>query len=205
MLIIQNNEIQGLIAPITHQELLMQLRHESGAAHWIAPSTPDGTYALADVSDLQQRTLTDIQATPEYQAWLGQHPEALPALTVSLSITGGDGRDVPGIVRGVSGQDSLAVTGDIRDASGALVPLSYAWRVTVVKVRSVSNPVALDSFTLLADVVAGAFTLPVFTHETPGVYMISDDDFDVIPGAMFGLPSDHRVVLADGPKFFKVI
>lgn len=39
---------------------------------------------------------------------------------------------------------------------------------------------------------------------SPGVYMITDEDFDTIDGAVYGLTSDYKVALVGGKKFFKV-
>jgi len=163
--------------------------------------TPEWSY-VEDSNGVKHPNTHDCAA---YCDKIAEYAPLLPVLTVSLSITGGDGRDVPGIVRGVSGQDSLAVTGDIRDAAGTLVPLSYSWRITIVKVRSVAEPVPLDSFTYTVGVDHGDFYVSMFVHDVPGVYMISDADFDIVPGALFGLLNDYRVVLAGGPQFFKVI
>lgn len=91
MLIIKNHEVHGLKATITQAELLMQpILHESGASWWTADNA-DGTFALADVVNLNQRTQEQLEATPEYQAWYYGNPENMPALYVDISLTPTEG------------------------------------------------------------------------------------------------------------------
>ena len=217
MIIFDNNNVIGLIAPITpEEEALLPLLHESGAAHWIIDNNTG--VMLADASGaiwfLRQRTNEELQATPEYQAWLAAQPTELPAIYVTLALSGGDGKaPIVGAKLGHPTQGTLDITGDLRltpDAPGLPVSINFAWRVTLRKIISEFDTTAIDSVPVDGcQVVNNVITWAGFNPEavglSAGVYMITDADFATVSGALFGLPNDFRVVLVGGARFFKVL
>ena len=87
MIIVNTLQIDGVTAPITPAEqALFPLTHASGAARYVCGNA-DGQFALDALMSFRQRTQTEIEATPEYQAYIGNHPELLPELWVALSLT----------------------------------------------------------------------------------------------------------------------
>ena len=217
MLIFDNDNVTGLIAPITPEEMSLQpLTHASGAAHYIIDNATGEM--IADASGaiwfLRQRTDTELQATPEYQAWLAAHPAELPAIYVTLALSGGDGKTpIVGVKLGHPSQGTLNITGDLRltpDAPGLPVSINFAWRVTLRKIVSEFDTTAIDSVPVDGcQVVNNVITWMGFNPEavglSTGVYMITDADFATVSGALFGLPNDFRVVMVGGNKFFKVL
>lgn len=87
-----------------------------------------------------------------------------------------------------------------------ILPISQGWRFTIRKVISEKTPTPIDSTVKSALLVNGHLDF-VLTLDTPGVWLITDADFDLIRAAdwpQFQLPSDFQVVLVGGAKFFKV-
>ena len=217
MLIFDNDRVIGLIAPITAEELALQpLLHESGAAHWMIDNHTGVMFADASgaIWYLRQRTEAELQATPEYQAWLAAHPAELPAIYVTLTLTGGDGKTpIVGVKLGHPTQGTLDITGDLRltpDAPGLPVTINFAWRITLRKIISEFDATAIDSVPVDGcQVVNNVITWTGFNPEavglSAGVYQITDADFATVSGALFGLSSDFRVVLVGGARFFKVL
>lgn len=217
MLLFDNNNVIGLIAPIAKEEEALQpLFHESGAARWIIDNHAGFIFTDAGgkVCFLRQRTDAELQATPEYQAWLAAQPTELPAIYVTLALSGGDGKaPIVGVKLGHPTQGTLDITGDLRltpDAPGLPVSINFAWRVTLRKIISEFDTTAIDSVPVDGcQVVNNVITWEGFSPETvglsAGVYMITDADFATVNGALFGLPNDFRVVLVGGNKFFKVL
>lgn len=100
MLIINNNGVQGLIAPISPAELLMRpILHESGAAWWTADNA-DGTYPLNAMLNLRRRTEAEL-ATPYILADVQTDKDRLnisdptDAITFSAALTDPDGNMLP--------------------------------------------------------------------------------------------------------------
>ena len=217
MLIFEGNDVTGLIAPITpEEEALQPLTHESGAAHWIIDNATGEMFAASNgtIYFLRRRTDAELQATPEYQAWLAAQPTELPAIYVTLALSGGDGKaPIVGVKLGHPTQGTLDITGDLRltpDAPGLPVSINFAWRVTLRKIISEFDTTAIDSVPVDGcQVVNNVITWAGFNPEavglSAGVYMITDADFATVSGALFGLPNGFRVVLVGGNKFFKVL
>ena len=217
MLIFDNDSVTGLIAPITAEELTLEpLLHESGAARWIIDN--HAGFIFTDASGaiwfLRQRTDAELQATPEYQAWLAEQSTELPAIYVTLELSGGDGKwPIVGVKLGHPTQGTLNITGDLRltpDVPGLPVSINFAWRVTLRKIISEFDTTAIDSVPVDGcQVVNNVITWAGFNPEavglSAGVYMITDADFATVSGALFGLPNDFRVVLVGGARFFKVL
>ena len=217
MLIFDNDNVTGLIAPITPEEMSLQpIRHASGAAYYLIDNATGEMFAASNgtIYFLRRRTDAELQATPEYQAWLAAHPEALPAIYLTFDISGGDGKTpIVGAKLGHATQGTLDITGDLRltpDAPGLPVSINFAWRVTLRKIISEFDATAIDSVPVDGcQVVNNVITWTGFNPEavglSAGVYMITDADFATVSGALFGLPNDFRVVLVGGNKFFKVL
>ena len=217
MLIFDNDNVTGLIAPITPEEMSLQpIRHASGAAYYLIDNATGEMFAASNgtIYFLRRRTDAELQATPEYQTWLAAHPAALPAIYVTLTLSGGDGKTpIVGAKLGHATQGTLDITGDLRltpDAPGLPVSINFAWRVTLRKIISEFDATAIDSVPVDGcQVVNNVITWTGFNPEavglSAGVYMITDADFATVSGALFGLPNDFRVVLVGGNKFFKVL
>lgn len=217
MLIFQDDNVIGLIAPITpEEEALQPLLHESGAAYWIIDNATGEMFAASNgtIYFLRRRTDAELQATPEYQAWLAAQPTELPAIYVTLALSGGDGKaPIVGAKLWHPTQGTLDITGDLRltpDAPGLPVSINFAWRVTLRKIISEFDTTAIDSVPVdgcqvVNNVITWAGFDPAAVGLSAGVYMITDADFALINGAPFGLPNDFRVVLVGGNKFFKVL
>ena len=214
MLKIQNNEI--LAYSITGNigndfyNFLNPLTHESSAAWWILdPAGFEFPDSDGTIYHLHKRTLAELHATPEYQAWIGANPSNLPKLYVTLEITGGDAGNPPGINLSNIDQNSLGLIGHIRlDPSNpaTTLPITKSWRFTICKVRSELRPDVIDSTVKSAELTNGAISMTLML-DTPGVYMLSANDFDLIRAAdfpQFGLTSDYQVLLVGGDHFFKV-
>lgn len=217
MLIFDNDSVTGLIAPITAEELTLEpLLHESGAAHYIIDNATGEM--IVDASGaiwfLRRRTDAELQATPEYQAWLAAHPAELPAIYLTLAISGGDGKTpIVGANLGHATQGTLDFLGDLRlspDTPGLPFNINFAWRITLRKVISEFNATAIDSVPvdgceIINNVIEWRGFDPAAVGLTAGIYAISDADFATLSGAAFGLSSDVRVALVGGNKFFKVL
>lgn len=192
--------------------LMRPWAHESGAARWILAA--DGFDFQDDdgqVYRIRQRTQAELEATPEYQAWAGTQP--LPAIYATLAFSGGDGKaPVIGVKPGHPQRGVLQIAGDLRatpDAPGLPVSITFEWRITLRKVISEFALTPIDSFsvdgcTVVNNVISMAFD-PAGLGVSPGIYVISDEDFATVPGAAFGLPSDYQVKLVGGNKLFKVL
>lgn len=157
-----------------------------------------------DPAEWEKRAVPDELLTP---------PE-LPVIYAALTLSGGDGKTPLGLKLGHPQKGIMTINGDLRatpDAPGGLpISISYEWRISLCKVRSEINPTVIDSIPLDGvSVINNQITWEGFDPQTlgigPGIYMISDQDFAPIPGAAFGLPSDYRVELVNGPVFFKVL
>lgn len=218
MLLFDNNNVTGLIAPIAkeEEEALQPLLHESGAARWIIDNHAGFIFTDAGgkVWFLRQRTDAELQATPEYQAWLAAQPTELPAIYLTLAISGGDGKTpIVGAKLGHATQGTLDFLGDLRlspDTPGLPFNINFAWRITLRKVISEFNATAIDSVPvdgceIINNVIEWRGFDPAAVGLSAGIYAISDADFATISGAAFGLSSDVRVVLVGGNKFFKVL
>jgi hypothetical protein len=210
MLILQDTIILGHTGDSDPYLSLLPWSHESSAAWWILdPSGFEFTDSDGTIYHLHKRTLVELQATPEYQAWISANPSALPKLYVTLTISGGDGGNPPGINLSDQAQNSLTLTGHIRiDPSNpaTTLPISKSWRFTICKVRSELRPDVIDSTVKTATLTNGAISMTLML-DTPGVYMLSANDFDLIRAAdfpQFGLTSDYQVLLVGGDHFFKV-
>lgn len=219
MLIIQGSEIKGCGAwngntptpGVNPYQLIKPFFHEYGAARWIIAD--DGINFQDDdgkVYKIRQRTQAELEATPEYQAWSGTLP--LPTIYATMTFQGGDGKDPIGLKLGDMQTGSMLVSGDLRatpDTPGLPVSITYAWRVTIRKIiserdKTTIDSLAVDGCTVSANQIDMVFN-PTALQLSPGVYMISDQDFAPVRGALFGLPSDYKVKLIGGDKIFKIV
>ena len=217
MLIFEENEVTGLIAPITPEEMSLQpIRHASGAAYYLIDNATGKMFAASNgtIYFLRRRTDAELQATPEYQAWLAAHPEALPAIYLTLDISGGDGKTpIVGAKLGHATQGTLDFLGDLRlspDTPGLPININFAWRITLRKVISEFNATAIDSVPvdgceIVNNIIEWRGFDPAAVGLTAGIYAISDADFATLSGAAFGLSSNVRVAIVGGTKYFKVL
>jgi len=95
------------------------------------------------------------------------------------------------------------------EVSGLPIAVSASWRITIRKVVSEYCTTTIDSYaveglTIASNVIAWTGFNPATLGMLPGVYMITDEDFDTISGAAYGLASDYKVSLVGGNVFFKV-
>lgn len=150
------------------------------------------------------------------------HPTDEPeyiTIYVALTITGGDNEPIPAIYPNDTSDPILqmltfagAILSDPDDET-SIIPFSYIFRVPVFQVSREQfaweryyNPTITGSFQQQVDIINGEFILTAFTRTAEGVYMISDDSFELIDGALFGYDGLlYKVSIIDGPKFFKVI
>jgi hypothetical protein len=76
MLLIQDNVVIGNTAPNIYADM-KPWTHDSGAAWWVVDNETGIDFIDSDgqVYKLRKRSLSELQATPEYQEWIGNHPE----------------------------------------------------------------------------------------------------------------------------------
>jgi len=137
---------------------------------------------------------------------IAPEPPALPEMYLNLLLSGGDEKDPVGC----SDEIAMAISGDIRgepDSPGLPVLISSDWRVTIRKVISTINPIAIDSRVLSVSIVDNDLTLFSFLPIgwESGTYQISEEDFELIQGDVFGLQGDYRIRLLNSPLFFEVL
>lgn len=213
MLIVQNNQIIGATGQKVDYPMLAPIYHESGAG-WYTCDNADGTYSEANIVNLHKRSLAEVQATPEYQAWIGQHPESLPAIYCDLTFAGGDEKTpILGIKLGHPSKGIMSILGVLQDAGGNALPVTlpdFQWRITVCKIRAESNPIVMDSVPVDGVLISNnTVSMAAFDPETagltPGVWAIFEEDFAILSAAQFGLDQDYRVSLTENPVMFKVL
>lgn len=93
-------------------------------------------------------------------------------LHVSCEISGGDGLDPPGIVNDGIDQVTIAIT--VQTDDGQVVPLNGVWRIPIMGASGeIEDMVRIR----LRD---GMATLNYRTDAKPGIYTISEDNFDEV-------------------------
>ena len=154
-----------------------------------------------------QPVVTLLSTEPETP----DEPE-MPTIYATLAFAGGDGKTPIGLKLGHASKGVMDISGDLRAApetSGLPIAVSASWRITIRKVVSEYCTATIDSYAveglaITDNVIAWTGFNPAILGMSPGVYMITDEDFDVISGAAYGLASDYKVSLVEGNKFFKV-
>ena len=210
MLLIRDNEVIGSSAWNSERDnpyiSMKPWQHKCGANIWVISE-----YGVTFVDDddaiyiLRKRVEAEIQETSEYKIWKKLQP--LSKIYLTLNVTGGDNKIPPGIVIDNSEKKYLNFKGWIGFDPLNIqtkIPISYSWRITICKVRSELNPVVIDSIVCNIPITNGEIDITNFTLDTIGIYMISDKDFDVINGQMFGVSENYQVVFVGEDKFFKV-
>lgn len=135
-----------------------------------------------------------------------------PTIYATLALSGGDGKTPLGLKLGHVSKGVMTISGDLRatpETSGLPIAVSAAWRITVRKVVSEYCTTTIDSYaveglTIADNIISWTRFDPRTLGMSPGVYMITDEDFDTISGAAYGLASDYKVRLVGGNAFFKV-
>jgi len=209
LLVIQDHRVVAVHRPTQIAEITLDLYPGANAIKLVA--VPAGL----------EPTVGQTDPTLEHPDWLvGDAADDMPVIYAVLEFSGGDGKDPVGLKLGHATKGTMAITGELRavpDIAGSLpVSIAYAWRITIRKVVSeyVTTPIgsaSIDGITVAenrlswqVDGIEAAFD-PEQVGLDPGVYQINDADFAPVSGAAFSLPSDYRVELVGGPKFFKVL
>ena len=136
----------------------------------------------------------------------------MPTIYATLTLSGGDGKTPLGLKLGHASNGVMDISGDLRatpETSSLPISVSTSWRITVRKVISEYCTTTIDSYTvegltIANNVISWTGFNPAALGMSPGVYMITDEDFDTISGAAYGFASDYKVSLIGGKKFFKV-
>jgi hypothetical protein len=156
-----------------------------------------------------------------YQAaYEAAHPPAVPEypkVYVSLSFSGGDGQPIVGLYPASSNPtlQTMHVSGQLLPSPEATTPIAVSgqWRIPLVRI--LREPFGWD-VDYRPQVVSSRLIRVVlddgvidFDYTPPasqaGVYMVSDTYMDLIDGTLFGRSGHYKVILIDGPHFFKVL
>lgn len=110
---------------------LLPLQDESGAAWWVIDHDNGMPFVDSDgqTYTIRQRTLADIQATPEYDAWARRQPSdpRYPTAYLRLTLTGGDGLTPIGCH--LNGENPIRIAARLEDAAGALIDYDWEGRI----------------------------------------------------------------------------
>lgn len=137
---------------------------------------------------------------------------------VDITFSGGDNMPIPAIYPDDPDPalQTLSISGLILsnpNDPATIMPVSHIWRTPIFQVSCEKfawvqdyRPLIIGSFQQQIDVEQGQFSIPAFRRTQEGVFMISDDCFELVDGALFGMVgTSYKVNVVGEYKFFKVV